>query len=409
MESYRVWAEIDLDALTRNLALIRRRAGAGVRVMLVVKADAYGHGAVPIAHHAVRCGIGALGVGTSAEALELRRAGLRVPILILGTIVDDEAVAVLRGRVEVGLHSLDRAKRLQELAQELGLRARVHLNVDTGMGRLGVLPSRALDLFEAVERASHLELAGVMTHISAPDGWRSPSTAAQLELFEAVLEQARAKNLVRGWIHAANSAAIFTDAQPRYDTVRPGIAAYGVLPGDLPGSAELEPVMSLRSQVVFLKDLAPGTPVGYASTWRAPRATRLATIPVGYHDGIPWRLSNRGEVLVRGRRAPIVGRISMDYTTVDVGHVPDVRVGDPVTFLGRDGGARIGIEEFAAWAETIPYEVTCSIGDRVERVHRGGESLEVPSQPGLPEPAAPREAVRGAGPQSAEPRLPVGG
>lgn len=406
MESYRVWAEIDLDALTRNLTVIRRRAGAGVRVMLVVKADAYGHGAVPIAHHAVRCGIGALGVGTSAEALELRRAGLRVPILILGTIVDDEAVAVLRNRVDVGLHSLDRAGKLQELARELGLRARVHVNVDTGMGRLGVLPTRALDLFEAVERASHLELAGVMTHVSAPDGFLSPSTAAQLERFEVVLAQARERSLLRGWIHAANSAVIFTDPQRRYDTVRPGIAAYGVLPGELPGSAELEPVMSLRSQVVFLKDLAAGTPVGYASTWRAPRATRLATIPVGYHDGIPWRLSNRGEVLVRGRRAPIVGRVSMDYTTVDVGHVPGVRVGDTVTFVGRDGEGRIGVEEFAGWAETIPYEITCSIGDRVERVHRGGESLDVPSQRIPSEPAARTEP---AGVQPAEPRLPVGG
>lgn len=380
MESYRVWAEIDLDALTRNLAAIRRRAGPGVRVMLVVKADAYGHGAVAIAHHALRAGVGALGVGTSAEALELRRSGLRVPILVLGTIVDDEAGAILRNHVHVGLHSLDRAAMLQDLGARLGVPARVHVNVDTGMGRLGVSPSRALDLLAAVDRASHLELAGLMTHFSAPQGFGSDSSAEQLRRFEAVLAAARPRGLLRGWIHAANSAALFTAPGPLYDTVRPGIAAYGILPGDLPGSGELEPVMSLRSQVVFLKDLPAGAPVGYGSTWRAPRPTRLATIPVGYHDGLSWRLSNRGEVLVRGRRAPIVGSISMDYTTVDVGHLPGVAVGDTVTFIGRDGDARIAVEDLARWAGTIPYEVTCSIGDRVERVHRGGEALEVPGQ-----------------------------
>ncbi len=380
VNAYRVWAEIDLDALTHNLAVIRRRAGPGVRVMLVVKADAYGHGAVAIANHAVRCGVAALGVGTAAEALELRQSGLRVPILVLGTIVDDETADALRHEVQLALHSADRCAMVQDLARRMNVRGRVHLNVDTGMGRLGVLPSRALDLMRAIRAASHLELAGVMTHVSAPEGALAASTFTQSRLFEEVLRQARAEGLLRGWIHMANSAAIFTNLRPRYDTVRPGISAYGILPVDLPGAGDLRPLMSLKSQVVFLKDLPAGASVGYASTWRAERPTRIATLPVGYNDGVSWRLGNRADVLVRGQRAPVIGRISMDYTTIDVGHVANVTVGDRVTLIGSDGGESITVEEVAAHAGTISYEVTCSIGKRVRRTYLGGAELEIPAQ-----------------------------
>ncbi len=380
VNAYRVWAEIDLDALTHNLAVIRRRAGPGVRVMLVVKADAYGHGAVAIANHAVRCGVAALGVGTAAEALELRQSGLRVPILVLGTIVDDEAADALRHEVQLALHSADRCAMVQDLARRMNVRGRVHLNVDTGMGRLGVLPSRALDLMRAIRAASHLELAGVMTHVSAPEGALAASTFTQSRLFEEVLRQGRDEGLLRGWIHMANSAAIFTNLRPRYDTVRPGISAYGILPVDLPGAGDLRPLMSLKSQVVFLKDLPAGASVGYASTWRAERPTRIATLPVGYNDGVSWRLGNRADVIVRGQRAPMIGRISMDYTTIDIGHVAGVTVGDHVTLIGSDGGESITVEEVAAHAGTISYEVTCSIGKRVRRTYLGGADLEIPTQ-----------------------------
>src|SRR5688572_21970246 len=256
--------------------------------MLVVKADAYGHGAVAIAHHALRCGISALGVGTSAEALELRKAGVRARILVLGTIVDEEANATLRHGVEIALHSSDRARWLAELAARTGVRARVHLKVDTGLGRLGVLPSKALELLELVHQSPSLELAGVMTHVASPEGALDPRTGEQLSVFDSVLAQARERSLLRGWIHAANSACLFTGIDALYDCVRPGISAYGVLPGNLPGSAELEPVMSLHSQIVFLKDLPAGAEVGYGGTWRAPRSTRIATLPVGYSDGLAW-------------------------------------------------------------------------------------------------------------------------
>jgi alanine racemase len=218
-----------------------------------------------------------------------------------------------------------------------------------------------------------------MTHIAAPDGWLDPRTREQIDVFEGVLAQARERKLLRGWVHAANSACIFTGAERVYDAVRPGISAYGVLPGQLPGAQELEPVMSLHTQIVFLKDLPAGAPVGYGGSWVAPQATRIATLPIGYDDGLAWRLSNKGEVLVRGVRAPIVGRISMDYCCIDVGHVHGASVGDRVTLIGSQGDERIALEEVAAHVGTIPYEITCAVGKRVERVYLGGEGTLIPS------------------------------
>jgi alanine racemase len=348
--------------------------------MLVVKADAYGHGAVAIAHHAVRCGVSGFGVGTSAEALELRLSGIRHPILVLGTVVDGEVPALLGHGVEIGLHSIDRAHKLQLQGSQAGIFARVHVNIDTGMSRLGVRPQKALELLRAVHEASHLELAGVMTHISSSEGALDPRTDEQVRIFDETLSEARAEGLELGQIHISNSAALFTGLQPLHDLVRPGISAFGILPGELPGSEDLRPVLSLKSQIVFLKDVPNGSSVGYGSTWRARGTRRIATVPVGYNDGVSWRLSNRGEVLVRGQRAPIVGRVSMDYTTIDVTEIPLVSVEDVVTIIGADGENQIDVEEIAGLAETIAYEITCAVGRRVQRVCVGGHDLILPSQ-----------------------------
>jgi len=369
MEAYRVWADIDLDALAHNLQRIRARAGP-VAIMLVLKADAYGHGAVAIAHSALQSGVTAFGVGTSAEALELRKGGIRAPILVLGTILDEEAPACLRHEIHIALHSSDRCQMLQQLARRMERSANVHLMIDTGMGRLGVPPGRALALLEQIRGSDSLHLAGVMTHMASPEGALDPATRMQIRRFQQVIESARASNLLGGRIHAANSACIFTDLRPLYDLVRPGLSAYGALPGGL-SDPELEGVMSLRSQIVFLKDVPKGSCVGYGSTWRAEQPTRIATVSVGYNDGLPWRLGNKGEVLVHGQRAPIAGSVSMDYTCIDVGHLPGVRVGDHVTLFGRDGRQVLALEEVARRAETIPYEITCAVGKRVERVYRG--------------------------------------
>lgn len=396
MDAYRVWADIDLDALAHNLAHIRSRTGPGVALMLVVKADAYGHGAVAIAHRAVRAGVDALGVGTSAEALELRETGLMAPILVLGTVVDEEVAPLLRHGVQIGLHSFDRLKMLQSTALRIGTRARVHLNIDTGMGRLGVMPSKALELLERIHAASQVELGGVMTHLTAIEGMPSEATESQLQCFEKVLQGARERHLPTGLVHVANSAHIFTGQRPIYDMVRAGISAYGILPGHLSRRTEQEAVLALRSQIVFIKDFPAGASVGYGSTWRATRPTRLATLPLGYNDGVPWRVSNCGEVLLRGRRAPIVGRVSMDYTTVDATDIPGATVGDTATLIGVDADQEIRAEDVAKWAGSIPYEITCSLGDRVRRIYHSSE------ESGRLDPGtlAPARATRAARPGS---------
>lgn len=401
MEPFRAWTEIDLDALTANLAVVREHAGAATRVMLVVKQDAYGHGAVAIANHAVRCGVGAFGVGTSGEALELRAAGIRLPILVLGTVVEEELPACIRHGVHIGLHTTDRARSLAKLARESGLRARVHLNVDTGMGRLGVPVARAASLLETIHEEEGLELAGVMSHLAPPEGLFDPFAAEQVARFAGVLEEARDADLLGGWVHMANSAGLFTGLRGAegfgaFDTVRPGIAAYGALPPTLPDADRLEPVLALRTRVVFLKDVPAGTPVGYGSTWRSHRDTRIATLAIGYGHGLPWRLRD-GEVLLGGRRAPLVGRLSMDYATVDVGHLPGVEVGDIATLVGRDGNDILSLDDLARAADTIPYEIGCSLG-RLPRVHRGGESTLIPAQPPATRAHTPQpgQAVDGA-------------
>jgi alanine racemase len=372
----RVWAEIDLGAFAHNLGRIRQRAGAGVETILVLKADAYGHGALPLAAAATRLGIHSFGVGTLEEGLELRRAGLGRRLLVLGTIVDEEAEEALREGIELGVHSTDRCRMLNELACRLGTRARVHLNVDTGMGRLGVLPERAPDLLQRIHRSPGLELCGTMTHIAATEGGREPFGRDQVRRFDDFLASARAAKLPTGLIHLANSAALFTDLGGRRDAIRPGIAAFGMLPPGLSGEVDLQPILSLRSQVIFFKDIAPGTPIGYGGTWRAERPSRIATLPIGYDDGVPWRLSNRGRVLVHGAFAPIIGRVSMDYLTIDVTEIPGVEVGDVVTLIGSDQGRELTAQDLAEQAGTIPYEVTCSIGKRVKRVLTGVENLE---------------------------------
>ena len=399
MDASRAWVEVDLDALTANLAVVRERAGAGARVMLVVKQDAYGHGAVAVAHHAVRCGVGAFGVGTSSEALELREAGIRAPILVLGTVVEEELLACLRHDVHIGLHTTDRARSLAHLARRTGLRARVHLNVDTGMGRLGVPAEQAQRLLSAIHEERGLELAGVMSHLAPPEGLLDPFAAEQVARFTEVLDQAKDAGLLAGWVHMANSAGLFTglsraDGFDACDTVRPGIAAYGALATDLPDAERLTPVLALRSRVVFLKDVPEGTPVGYGSTWRAPVDTRVATLAIGYGHGLPWGLRD-GEVLLHGRRAPIVGRLSMDYATVDVGHLPGVEVGDVATLVGRDGDEALGLGELARAAGTIPYEVGCALG-RIPRLHVGGDDVPLPAQTPAQRPHAgqPRDAAR---------------
>ncbi len=369
---FRIWAELDLEAWAANLARIQAELSARQKILLVVKADAYGHGAHLLAPRAEAEGVSMFGVGNCREALELIDAGVESPILILGTIIDEEIATVARMGIHLGVHASSRLDRFSREALRARRRLKVHLNIDTGMGRLGVPPAQAERLAKEILSRPGLEIAGIYTHFAHASYPPGEKMRRQEEIFSRVVADLRRRGLLprTALVHGANSCALFAGLGLGFDAVRPGLAAYGILPPEFPASRELKPVLSLRSQVIFYKDVPAGTPVGYEGAWRAPKATRIATVPVGYNDGIPWRLGlEKGAcALIRGRRVPFAGRISMDYICLDIGGLPGVRVGDPVTLIGKDGDEEITALEMARLAGTTPYEILCGIGKRVRRV-----------------------------------------
>jgi alanine racemase len=292
---------------------------------------------------------------------------------------------------------MDRIATLEDESRRQGRRTRVHVMVDTGMGRLGALPARAVELARAVSASRWLELEGIATHLSASRPG-NPFTVVQRNRLLALLAELRAEHIEPPLVHFANTAAILGGEGCSQALVRPGISLYGVPGPDVAQAAlEFEPVLALRTQVVYLKDVPPGTPIGYNGTHVTARATRVATLPIGYNDGLAYRLSNRGRALVNGALAPLIGSISMDYTMLDVGHIPGVRVGDTVTLIGRDGVHAITIPELASLVGTIPYEISCAVGKRVHRLYlREEESALAPvpgadrAAPEVPAPPAPR-------------------
>ncbi len=374
MRGSRVWAEIDLAALRHNIAAIRRALQPETKILAVVKADAYGHGALPVAWTAIDAGCAMLGVGDSGEAIELREAGIPAPILILGAIVEEEIPEVVRHDVSVTVHSPDLLPRLDEEARRRGRPLRVHLKVDTGMARLGTSPGRALEVARAVLDHRHLRLDGMSTHFASASN--VDATRAQLDLFRSVSDELDRDGIHPPVQHVANSVALFTCPETHFDMVRPGIALYGMDPGPFARlGLGLKPVLSLKTQIAYLKGVGEGVPVGYDGRHRTARPTRLATCPAGYNDGYPYQLSNRGEAIVRGRRVPVVGTVMMDYILLDVGDVPEVSVHDEVTLIGE--GLRV--EELARKLPTIPYEITGRLGKRVKRVPVNADLPAVPA------------------------------
>lgn len=384
MRGNRVWAEIDLSAVRHNVRYVSSVVGRHVAVLAVVKADAYGHGAVPIAYAALKAGCSALGVGDSSEALELRDRGILAPIVILGAIIEEEIPRVVENDIEVTVHSRDLLPLLEQEAARQERRLGIHLKIDTGMHRLGISPAGAMEVAAAIAECPHLRLRGVCTHLSTVAGGNLAYAREQLDLFRTAVESLRRRGLIdieTLVIHAGNSAAVFTLPEGHFDMVRTGIALYGTLPATLAGvRTHLRPVLTLKTRIAALKQIPAGSLVGYDQKYRCSSPTLLATCPIGYSDGYPYQLTNRGVVAIRGVRAPIVGTVTMDYVTVDVSNVPGVSVGDPVTAIGRDGLATIPLEELAELAGTIPYELTCRLGRRVKRVYLDSE-VESAAQP----------------------------
>ena len=355
-------ATVSLDALRHNVARVRSHLQPETRLLAAVKANAYGHGAVRVARHFAACGVTHFGVATAGEALELRAGGVTQPILIFSPVYQNipELVDYGVSLTVADTHSLDAAK-------VSGVRAKVHLKVDTGMGRLGLGWREAVELAKHVDAAENLVLEGVWTHFAASDEADRAFTEGQLEAFTLFLEGLREHGIGPGLVHAANSAGVFAYPEAHFDLVRPGIALYGYHSSEVVAALEkgLQPALTLTAPVTFVKRVKAGTPVSYSGLWTAPRDTTVATVRVGYADGYPRLLTNKGEVGFKGELKPVAGRVCMDQTMVDMGDA-EVEVGDRVTLFGPGG---LDAETLAGRVGTISYDLLVSLSSRVERVY----------------------------------------
>ena len=363
-------AEVSLGALRTNLRAARDLVGPGVKVLAVVKADGYGHGAVAAARAFVEAGARALGVSTVEEGTELRRAGIRGPVVVLGGAFPGEEGGVVAGDLEVAVWTRASAEALAAAARAAGRTVGIHIKVETGMTRLGLDPADVAGFGAAIRELDGLRMAGVFSHFASADAVDTASARAQVDRFRAAVEALAGAGVRPADVHLANSAAVLSAPAAHFTMVRPGIMLYGYAPAPhLASRARLVPALRLRTRVAQARRVVAGTPVGYAGTWVATRPSTIAVLPIGYADGYHRLASNRAEVLVRGQRAPIAGRVCMDQTMVDVTDVGDVRAGEPVVLFGSQDGAAIRADEVGGWVDTIAYEVLTSVGKRVPRVY----------------------------------------
>ena len=367
------WAEIDLDALASNYHLIQGQVGSAIRVLAVVKANAYGHGAIACARRLAQEGASWFGVALPEEGLELRNSGITQAILCLGGFWDGQASACIQNELTPVVYRLDMLEAFDRAANDAGVVANVHLKIDTGMGRLGVRFDEVGEFVPRLKQFENLRIDGLMTHFAAADDPACERlTDDQISRFADVVKVFRSAGHDPTYLHSANSAGIYSHPQAWGNMIRPGGVLYGLWRDILPPSGqhnELKPVMALRSKITLLKWVPAGDTIGYGCTFEASRNTLVATIPIGYDDGYPRRLSNRAHVIVRGAYASIIGRISMDLTLVDVTGVSGVALGDEVTLLGNatEEGLAITAEELAKTAGMLSYEITCGVGQRVQR------------------------------------------
>jgi alanine racemase len=362
------WLGVDLVALAENLRTLKRALRDGCQLMAVVKADAYGHGAVAIAQAALNGGATQLGVATVEEGTRLRRSGVTAPILVLGLIADAAVPAAIDAGLQLTLSSGRQVQLVDAIARGAGSVVDVHIKVNTGMTRVGCELHEAVGLTDYVQSVSGLKLVGVSSHFATAEAPVASDAQQQLQRFKSLTDRLLLahRGIVR---HIANSAGMIYLPESHLDMCRIGLAMYGHSPrGEQPTPLRLTPVISLRARVAQVKDVPAGATVGYGGTWVAPRATRLALLPVGYADGLPRSLSNKGHVLVRGQLCPIVGRVSMDQTVVDVGDSPTMP-GEEVLVLGGQSQAAVSVERWAALDGTINYEILCGLGQRLPKVY----------------------------------------
>lgn len=373
------WAEINLDNLVHNFRIMKEAAGPGVAILAAVKADAYGHGAVACARALEQAGAAWFGVALVEEAVELRQAAISGPILCLGGFSKGQEPLLIEHDLTPVVYRLDLLDRLDQSAREAGSTVNYHLKVDTGMGRLGVPCSELGAFLDGAARYTNVKLDGVMTHFaSADDPDKVDYTLRQARLFDEAVDEVRARGHRPAWIHQANSAATHALPKGRANLVRLGGALYGLwrdVTNPTIRPLDWLPVLSLHTRIILLKTVPAGAELGYGGTFITRRESRIATLAIGYADGLRRALSNCGHALVGGRLAPIVGRVSMDLTIIDVTDIPVAALDDEAVLIGRQGEAAITAEEVAASLGTISYEVTCSISRRVPRLYTGGQGI----------------------------------
>ena len=376
--SLRCWAEVDLDALRGNLACIRHRVGPQVKIMTVVKADAYGHGLKQIAALLMQSGTDVFGVANLTEARAVHSVGRGWPVLMLGACLPDEVELVVAEGVTPTISSLAEAKWFSRAATRLNRPTGVHIKVDTGMGRLGIAPEEARELVVRVNRLPGLKLEGICTHYSSVED-DAQLSRAQRKRFEKVLSELATEGIRVPLIHANNSGALLHEPRTQFDMVRPGLLVYGVVPSgrrrvDETLARRLRPALSFKCRVSLVKEICRGTSLSYGRTFVARGTMRVATLTAGYGDGYPRTASIRSEVLIDGRRCPVLGRVTMDQMMVDVSRVRNVRAGDEAVLIGRHGREEITAGEVATWCGTVPWEVLTAISYRVPRIYRGSQA-----------------------------------
>jgi alanine racemase len=368
MEKLPTWLEIDLDKLAANIAWLRRRIAPDVKILHTIKADAYGHGAVQVAR-ASEAMVDMFGVATVDEALELKGAGIDTPLLILSPILAKEIPQVVAAGFAVTLSSIEFAKRLSDSAGGRGRTIDFHVEVDTGMGRTGLYPEEARQVILDTQSLPGIRFAGLYTHFPVSDS--DPDfTRHQVDRFLAFANELRASGTIVPCIHSANSGAIASAPVSHMEMVRPGLICFGYLPSSAMKITEVQPIMSWKSRLVQVRDIPAGRTISYGRTFRTKRETRMGIVPVGYGHGYPFRLSNTGRMLVKGERVPILGRVTMDLTMVDLtDHSSPPVEGDEVVLIGSQGNASISLHDVAQWAAAIPYEILCGISKRVPRTY----------------------------------------
>jgi alanine racemase len=373
------WAEIDLDAIAFNVEQFRQHIGPGAEVIAVVKANAYGHGAARVAQAALEAGARRLAVHRAIEGVELRREGIKAPVLIMGYTPAEGADMIVEHRLTPSLITLEFAQALSGRAAAAGVKIPVHVKVDTGMSRYGLMPDEVVAFIQALRALPGIMVEGLFTHFATADSLDQTYVRQQLALFKQVLFAVQQIGFQPPLVHACNSAATMQLPEAHFNAVRIGIAMYGMHPSsEWPPVFEIRPALTLKSRVSRVRELPAGAGVSYGRTYITSEPTRAALVPVGYGDGYHRILSNKGEVLIRGQRAPILGRVCMDQFVVDINHIPGVRQDDEVVLVGRQGQGEIRAEEVAALAGTINYEVTTSLLPRVVRVYRrAGEIIDI--------------------------------